>query len=398
MQRRQFAFAAVSCLGGIRSLSLDAQENRSDPITVGVIGHTGRGDFGHGLDTVWRHFPQTTVKAVADANPDGLARELRKLGLNATDGYSDYRTMLREVRPQVVAVCPRHVDQHCEMILASVAAGVKGIYVEKPFVQTPKQVDQVARACRQQGTKLAVAHRNRYHPVLKTIDQLISDDRIGRLLEIRGRGKGDHRGGAEDLWVLGSHVLNLMTYFGGKPETCSATLYRDGRRVEKRDRVVGEEGLGWLAGNELHARYRFSRGVTGYFDSIANDQTRNFGFGLALVGSQGTIQIWCDDSPLARFLPGNPFEPVGSRPSLPISTAGIDEEEPVEKLHQKVHHHVLPVEDLLAAVAGNREPICGPDDAGMTVEMICGAFQSHRLGRMVTFPLIEREHPFLNYR
>ena len=89
--------------------------------------------------------------------------------------------MLCEV-PPLVAVCPRHVDQHCEMILASVAAGVKGIYVEKPFVQTPKQVDQVTRACCQQGTKLAVAHRNRYHPVLKTIDHC-SDGRIGRLLE-----------------------------------------------------------------------------------------------------------------------------------------------------------------------------------------------------------------------
>ena len=41
---------------------------------VGVIGSTGRGNYGHGLDTVWREFPKTKVVAVADDNRDGLAK------------------------------------------------------------------------------------------------------------------------------------------------------------------------------------------------------------------------------------------------------------------------------------------------------------------------------------
>ena len=398
MDRRHFPIATVSVLGSACNASLEAVENRAKPWSVGVIGHTGRGDYGHGLDTVWRHLPQTTVTAIADANQEGLGRELRKLGLKAERGYSDYRVMLTETQPEIVAVCPRHLDQHCDMILAAVDSGAKGIYVEKPFVQAPKQLDKVVRACRESGTKLAVAHRNRYHPVLQTIDQLIADGRIGRLLEIRGRGKGDRRGGAEDLWVLGSHVLNLMAYFGGAPNTCSAMMYRKGRKVLKEDRVVGGEGLGWLAGDELHATYRFAKGITGYFDSIANDGTQNFGFGLSLVGSRGVIQIWCDDSPLARFVPGNPFQPVDARQQgLPISTAGVGRAEPLEGLHQKIHQHVLPVQDLLDAVTNDREPLCGLEDAGMTVEMICGVFQSHCLGRAVKLPLIEREHPLSKF-
>ena len=399
MDRRQFSIAAVSLMGATSNASVEALETRMKPWSVGVIGHTGRGDYGHGLDTVWRHLPQTKVVAVADANPDGLGRELRKLGLKPERGYSDYRVMFRKTQPQIVAICPRHLDQHCDMILAAVDSGVEGIYVEKPFVQTPKQLDEVVQACRENGTKLAVAHRNRYHPVLQTIDQLIADGRIGRLLEIRGRGKGDRRGGAEDLWVLGSHVLNLMAYFGGTPNTCSATMYRKGRKVVKEDRVVGGEGLGWLAGDELHATYRFSKGITGHFDSIANDGTQNFGFGLSLVGSRGVIQIWCDDSPLARLVPGNPFQPADSgQQGLPISTAGVGQAESLEGLHQKVHQHVLPVEDLLDAVTNDREPLCGLEDAGMTVEMICGVFQSHCLGRTVELPLVEREHPLKKFR
>ncbi|MAI71327.1 MAG: 3-chlorobenzoate-3,4-dioxygenase [Rhodopirellula sp.] len=398
MDRRQFSVTTLSLLGAAANCAGEPLENGDDSCSVAVIGHTGRGDYGHGLDTVWRHLSKTNVACVADADANGLARELVKLRLDSVQGYSDYRLMLREVQPDIVAICPRHVDQHRDMILAAVNAGAKGIYVEKPFVQTLKQLDEVVKACRERGTKLAVAHRNRYHPVLQTIDGLLRDGQIGRLLEIRGRGKGDGRGGAEDLWVLGSHVLNLMSYFGGAPETCSATLYRKGRRVVKEDRVVGGEGLGWLAGDELHATYRFARGVTGYFDSVANDGTQNQGFGLSLIGSQGRIQIWCDDSPLARIFPGNPFgSAASSKEGLPISTAGVGKIEPMHGLHKRLYQHIIPVEDLLDSIRGDRDPICGLEDAGATVEMICGVFESHRLGRTVKFPLVQREHPLAKF-
>ena len=39
---------------------------------VGVIGRTGRGNYGHRLDMVWKTVPQTQVVAVADDNPAGL--------------------------------------------------------------------------------------------------------------------------------------------------------------------------------------------------------------------------------------------------------------------------------------------------------------------------------------
>ncbi|MFV1994535.1 MAG: gfo/Idh/MocA family oxidoreductase, partial [Verrucomicrobiales bacterium] len=72
-------------------------------------------------------------------------------------------------------------------------------------------------------------------PVLQIIDALTAEGGIGKLLEIRGRGKGDRRGGGEDLWVLGTHVMNLMAYFGGTPKSCSAVMLQDGRRVTKAD-------------------------------------------------------------------------------------------------------------------------------------------------------------------
>jgi predicted dehydrogenase len=300
--------------------------------------------------------------------------------------------MLKETRPDIVAVCPRHADQHHDMSLAAIEAGAKGIYIEKPFVRTPAEADSLIAAGKKHGAKIAVAHRNRYHPMLKVIDKFIADEHLGKLLEIRGRGKGDRRGGAEDLWVLGSHVLNLIHYFGGAPRNCSARLFQNGKPVTAADVKPGNEGLGPLAGNELHARYEMTRGVVAYFDSIANDGTKNFGFGLHLIGSKGILALRNDRHPLAHWVPGNPFAPtLEPRPWIPFTTAGLDKKLLNMQTIDDLVHHVTAARDLVSAIRDNREPLCNVHEGAMTVEMICGVFESHRQGgKAVAIPLKER--------
>jgi predicted dehydrogenase len=342
------------------------------------------------LDTVWLKVPETEITAVADNDTAGLAAAKRRLRVDR--GFASYTEMLSTVRPDIVAVCPRHPDQHRDMILAAIDQGAQGIYVEKPFCRTPAEADEIIAACERRHVKLAAAHRNRYHPTLQTIDRLLADGRIGRLLEIRGRGKGDRRGGAEDLWVLGSHVLNLIHYFAGNPKSCSAVLLQDGRRVAKADVREGNEGLGLLAGNEAHARYAMQNGVVAYFDSIANDGTRNEGFGLQLIGSEGMIAIHCDRQPLAHLAPGNPFQPTDQpRRWIPISSAGPGKPEPRQDLNEFVAQHIGPCRDLIAAIRDDRQPLCSVYEGAMTVEMICAVFASHRLdSKAVAIPLEER--------
>ena len=386
MNRRSFlAVSALAAASAPSLLAAPAGKHR-----VAVIGHTGRGNFGHGLDTVWLKIPETQIVAVADANEAGLKKALAKLKVD--QGFSDYRRMLKEVRPEFVAVCPRHADQRHDMALAAIEAGAKGVYVEKPFCRTPAEAASLVAACEKHGAKIAIAHRNRYHPTLNVIDKLIAEGGIGKLLEIRGRGKGDRRGGGEDLWVLGSHVLNLIYYFGGDPTSCSAVMLKDGKRVTKTDVRDGAEGLGPLAGNELHARYEMSRGVIATFDSIANDGTKNAGFGLQLVGSEGILNIQCDKKPLAHLIPGNPFQPTDKpRPWIPINSTGGGEPEGQPDVIAEVLNHVIPVRDLIDAATKNRKPLCDASDGRLTVEMICGVFESHRQGgRSVSIPLAER--------
>jgi len=388
MDRRTFLTATSVSL----AWPVTSRGASTDRLSVAVIGHTGRGNYGHGLDTVWLQIPETQITGVADGNTAGLGEAKQRLRVDR--GFGDYDKMLKAIRPDIVAVCPRQPDQHRDMTLAAIGAGAQGIYIEKPFCRTPAEADEIIAACEKHNVKLAVAHRNRYHPTLQTIDKLLADGRIGKLLEIRGRGKGDRRGGGEDLWVLGSHVLNLIHYFAGNPTSCSGVLSQDGRRVMRADVRDGNEGLGLLAGNEVHARYEMQNGTVAYFDSIANDGTQNAGFGLQLIGSEGIIDIKCDRHPLAHLVSGNPFRPTDKpRPWVPVSSAGPGTPEPRQDLKETIGHHLGPCRDLIDAIRGNRQPLCSVYEGAMTVEMICAVLASHRQdSKAVSFPLEERDN------
>lgn len=398
--RRRFltvSTAAAAAAGGARMVH--GADSQTGIFRVAVIGHGGRGGFGHGLESMWLNVPGTQVVAVADADAKSLAGALGKLALKEGQGYAEYRKMLSEVKADIVAIGPRHIDQHRDMLLAAIEAGAKGIYMEKPFVRTLAEADEVLAAAREKNVKISLAHRNRFHPVLPVVQKLIEDGALGRVLEMRGRGKEDARGGGLDLWVLGTHVLNLACYFGGKPLDCSAVVLQNGKPVTKADVREGAEGIGLLAGNELHARFTMEKGMPVFFDSIQNAGTKEGGFGLQIIGTKGIMDFRIDVEPLAHFLPGNPFHPVKEpRTWQPVTTAGIGQPEPIPGLGKAVGGHVTAAQDLMAAIRENREPLCSGEEGRTTVEVVAAVFESHRLGgQRVALPLTDRGNPLARW-
>lgn len=390
MNRRAFISSSLAS-----SLALHQARSATPAVRtrVAVIGHTGRGNFGHGLDAMWLAMPETEVVAVADADPKGLAGAVKKLKLN--QGFADYRKMLAETKPEIVAIGPRHIDQHYAMTLAAIESGARGIYMEKPFVPTLTQADELIAASEKHGTRIALAHRNRYHPVLPLLKKMIAEGAIGRPLEYRLRGKEDPRGGSLDLWVLGTHLFNLVHYFAGEPRTCSAGVYQDGRPVTKADLQEGAEGIGLLAGNEVHARFEMADGLPAFFDSVQNAGLKTAGFGVQIIGNEGIIDLRIDAEPLAHILAGSPFGPDEKpRTWVPITTAGAGKPEPIATIRKDVGGHVAAGRDLIAAIKEGREPLCSAKDSRVTLEMVMGIFESHRLhGQRVELPLKDRQHP-----
>jgi predicted dehydrogenase len=281
------------------------------------------------------------------------------------------------------------------MTLAAADAGVRGVYMEKPFCRTLAEADAIVAACERSGLRLALAHRNRYHPALPLAVKLVREGGIGRVLEYRARGKEDDRGGALDLWVLGSHILNLIHHFAGEPKACSAAVLQQGRPLDAADVRDGAEGLGRLGGNEVHARFEMADGLPAFFDSVQKAGVRESGFGMQVIGTKGVLDLRMDAEPLVHLRTASPFRPE-TKPTAwqPITTGGVGVPEPLADIRKRVGGHLTPALDLIAAMREGREPMCSARDGRVILEMIAGVFESHRQGgARVALPLKERGNP-----
>lgn len=373
-------------------MTRQARTTRSK-VRVAIVGHTGRGNYGHGLDKVWTALDDVEIVGVADPDPQGREAAARRLGVART--FANYRELLDRLRPDVVSIAPRWIDQHASVAMDAIQRGIH-IYMEKPFCRDLEEADRIVEACTRHRVKLALAHQTRYSPLLSVIRNLIESGDLGDLLELRGRGKEDHRGGGEDLWVLGSHVMNLIHYFGGEPLSCFARIRQNGHRALPADVRDGNEGLGPIVGDQLEATFELDGGASAYFASrqaAGGSPTR---FGLTLMGSKGIVELQTGFLPTAHYLPDSSWSPGRtSKRWIPIRSTGVGQPEtlPDKSLHAG---NIAACRDLLAAIREDRDPECSALEGRVTIEMIMAVFASHRSGQPVAIPLAQRKHPLAN--
>ena len=355
------------------------------PLRVAAIGRTGRGDWGHAIDELWQRQPGTEMVAVADESTEGLAKAVARHGLPPAAGFRYWQEMLAKAKPDIVAICMRHVDCHAEMAIAAAASGAKGIFIEKPFVRTPAEADAVIAACRTAGTKLSVAFVNRHSGAYLAARDLIEGGRIGAVLELRGRGKEDRRGGGEDLWVLGSHILDMMADLGGEPKWCIATATQGGRPIEKADFTEGPEGLGLIAGDAITATFGLADGPIGFFATVREAGLKQPNFGLTIAGATGAVHIRPDHVPHCYFRAAPLWRVDKDFPWQPIGPGGLDEPPPadIDRAAERTAWGRRAAFDLIDAIVEDREPETGMYAARTTVQMTAAIYDSALSGTRV---------------
>lgn len=363
---------------------------------VAVIGHTGRGNYGHGLDVVWQQLDNVEVVAVADADAAGRAAAQKRLA--ARNAYADYREMLQKERPQIVSVAARFLDEHRDMVVACAEAGAS-VFLEKPMCRDLAEADQMIAACERHHVKLAIAHQTRYSPRLQRVKEMLAQGTVGEILEMRGRGKEDARVGGQDLMVLGTHILDLMRFIAGDARWCNARVgVREKERVRaitKADIREGGEGMGPIAGDHITAAFGFDNGVIGYFSSqrsarAAGEPDR---FGLQIFGSRGIVQARTGSLPPVAFLGDPGWFPSQSKATWQtVTSAGVGKPETLKDggLGQG---NVWIARDLIEAIENDRQPKGSMYDGRAALEMIMAVYESQRLGRTVELPLKTRRNP-----
>jgi predicted dehydrogenase len=380
-------FFLASALSASIAISKPARKYR-----VGVIGHTGRGNYGHGIDVVWNAFEQMEVAGVAD--PDAAGRTSAVKRTRARRGFADYREMLRVEKPDLVGIGPRWLDQRVEMVTAAADAGAH-IYMEKPFARTLADADRMVEAVRKNKVKLQVAHQMRTSPYAQRAKLMIEAGEIGTIQEVRVRGKEDRRAGGEDMMVLGSHLFDMLRYFLGDPKWVVSHVTTHGEEISAKDVREPTEPIGPVAGTEISAMFAFGGGVHGFFASRAAGDTDPLRFGTWIYGSKGVLflpnGIYPDGglhvlrSP--AWLPDerNRWEKIEARPEL--SGQGIVFTEGREIAN------ALMVADLVRAIEQNGRPCCDENDGRWTIEMAHSVYHAQKSGGRVRFPLRSRSHP-----
>jgi len=376
---------------------------------IGIVKDTSKPMLGlHGLHTAFRGLPNVDVVAHVDSNTEDLPKKMSYTG--AKRHYGTLREMLDKESLDIVVLCSRHPYDHLDQIRAVAEKGCH-IYCEKPISAILREADEIVEISEKRRIKICMAHPSRYYLAYLIMKKMVEAGEVGTPLTIYGRGKNDHRGGGEDMIVLGTHIFDLQTFFFGAPEYVFADVTAEGRPIVKTDRAKTVEPIGPAAGDEIFAYFRFPGGVRGIFESKRGLRLRTIGtahMGIAVIGSKGTLTMRFEDGPARSCLR------ISRRPCPPEDDSHFEEvpltedrtipdAEPLDyslcgqpdipRATFFLESNRFAVWDLMRAIEENRQPVSNIYNARLALEMIYGVYASHLSRGVVRFPLTDRTHP-----
>lgn len=407
LNRRTFLAGAAATAAGL-SMRAGAQEGKI--YRACVIGDSKQGGYGHDMHLAFDQHDR--IKLVGLADPDEAGREKHAAESKAENSYADYREMLEKEKPDIVAVGPRWTVNHKEYVEACAAMGAHG-YLEKPLSVDLAEGDAMVAAVEANNLKWAVAYNFRMTDTIRHVKKMIWDEKlIGTVVEIRSRGKEDHRAGAEDLVVLGTHLFDMMRFFMDDPLWCQSDITHNGKAAGPENIREATEPLGPIVGNRVQATFGFAKGVPGYFSSMFTREGNGGRWGIDILGTTGAISIHINGEVRKPAIPQTPQEAMNSivpevlwlEDSGWIARNGADGT-PVSawkplpgapEVHitdpQRDRHGPI-VNDLVGAIEGDRAPFTSLQDCRASQEMIQAVFEAYVQGRRVNFPLENRDHP-----
>jgi len=172
------------------------------------------------------------VVAVADPVEENRKAVGEVLGCGAL--FDDYRRVLDHPEIQAVDICLPHF-MHEEAVLAAFDAG-KDVILEKPIAITLCEADRMIAAALDKGRRFYVSLNQRFCPAHRKVKAILDSGEYGRpflvLTHVIGdefarmndaaswKGSWDRAGGGA-LGDTGTHVIDLMLWWFGRPQTVS---------------------------------------------------------------------------------------------------------------------------------------------------------------------------------
>jgi predicted dehydrogenase len=143
-------------------------------LKVGVV---GVGALGQWHARVYSELPNAELVGVYDQNRARAADIARQYRTRAFDSLDD----LAAVATAASIAVP--TDRHHDVALALIAKG-RHLLVEKPIAATTAEAEAMVTAARNQGTILQVGHVERFNPVMKYLESVLTRPRFIEALRL----------------------------------------------------------------------------------------------------------------------------------------------------------------------------------------------------------------------
>ena len=170
------------------------------------------------------------IVAAADLNKKGVEAKAQEFGFDGV--YTDYKKMLKEVKPDAVSVCTPN-GLHAQNTIDALNAKAH-VIVEKPMAMNAKDAQKMVDVAKRNKRKLVIGFQYRYSPSTQVIRQAVDAGKFGKVLygrvqALRRRGipswgvfgRKDLQGGGPMI-DIGVHALEMTHYAMGSPKPVSA--------------------------------------------------------------------------------------------------------------------------------------------------------------------------------
>jgi predicted dehydrogenase len=175
--------------------------------------------------------PDVEIVAGVDVSPDRLSVMESKWGV--TKLYDNWKTMLKEVKPDGVSVCtPNGV--HAQPTIDALNSG-SHVLVEKPMALDPAQCKKMIETARKNNKKLSVGFQYRYHPNTDVLTRARDAGEFGKVMFVKCQalrrrgipnwgvfGQKELQGGGPMI-DIGVHVIEMAHYVMGSPTPVAAS-------------------------------------------------------------------------------------------------------------------------------------------------------------------------------
>lgn len=320
------------------------------------------------------------IAAVCDVVPNHMETLLEKHGLEnstAIKRYTDYKTLLTEIRPTLVSIATES-GLHAEIALECIKRGVH-VIIEKPMAMSIADAKEIIRLSEEKGVKVSACHQNRFNIAVQETRKALEAGRFGTLshgaVHIRWnrnkayytqapwRGTWAQDGGA--LMNQCIHGMDLLRWmFGGEiDEVYGVTRQRFHHYLEAED-------LGM-------AVVKFKNGAIATIEGTTNVYPQNLEETLYIFGEHATVKL-------------------GGKSTNNIDVWDFADETDADNKNKGLSEaasnvygngHTSLFADMAEAIENDRKPYVDAYAGKAALELVLAVYKSQKEGKAVRFPI-----------